>query len=93
MLFNSVIFFLFLTFVFAAYWMIRERRAQNVLLLVASYVFYGWWDWRFLGLIVGCSAVNYWAGGYIAATKVRTKRRMALAACCIVCLGTLGLFK
>ena len=93
MLFNSVTFFIFLVIVFAAYWMIRERRAQNAFLLIASYVFYGWWDWRFLGLIIGCSAVNYWAGGYIAATKVRTKRRMALAACCIVCLGTLGLFK
>lgn len=93
MLFNSVTFFIFLVTVFAAYWTVRERRAQNAFLLIASYVFYGWWDWRFLGLIIGCSAVNYWAGGYIAATKVRTKRRMALVACCIVCLGTLGLFK
>lgn len=93
MLFNSATFFIFLMTVFAAYWMIRERRAQNAFLLIASYVFYGWWDWRFLGLIIGCSAVNYWAGGYIAATKERTKRRLALATCCVVCLGTLGLFK
>lgn len=93
MLFNSVIFFVFLTVAFAAYWALRERRAQNVFLLVASYVFYGWWDWRFLGLIIGCSAVNYWAGGYIATTAERVKRRWALAVCCVVCLGTLGLFK
>lgn len=93
MLFNSITFFIFLVAVFAAYWTIRERRAQNAFLLVASYVFYGWWDWRFLGLIIGCSAVNYWAGGYIVATTEKTKRRWALSACCVVCLGTLGLFK
>ena len=62
MLFNSPEFLLFLPIVFALNWFIVQRnlKAQNVLLLVASYVFYGWWDWRFLGLIafstlMGCS--------------------------------------
>ena len=59
MLFNSLEFLLFLPTVFAAYWILnlwtdrpRGLQAQNLLLLIASYVFYGWWDWRFLSLIV-----------------------------------------
>ena len=56
MLFNSLEFLLFLPNVFAAYWILNKwidrgpgvLRAQNLLLLIASYVFYGWWDWRFL---------------------------------------------
>ena len=53
MLFNSPEFLVFLPIVFGLYWFVTPRhlRAQNLLLLVASYVFYGWWDWRFLGLI------------------------------------------
>lgn len=53
MSFDSITFFLFLSIVFAAYWTLHGKtRWQNILLLVASYVFYGWWDWRFLGLIL-----------------------------------------
>ena len=53
MLFNSPEFLVFLPIVLGLYWFVTHRhlRAQNLLLLVASYVFYGWWDWRFLGLI------------------------------------------
>ena len=53
MLFNSPEFLVFLPIVFGLYWFVTHRhlRAQNLLLLVASYIFYGWWDWRFLGLI------------------------------------------
>lgn len=93
MLFNSLTFFFFLLIVFSGYWLVRERRAQNMLLLVASYVFYGWWDWRFLFLIVGCSAINFWAGYFISSTEEKWKRRLALILCCIVCLGSLCVFK
>ncbi len=60
MLFNSLAFAIFLPLVFALYWAAgRNRlRLQNTLLLVASYVFYGWWDWRFLSLIVISSIVD-----------------------------------
>ena len=53
MLFNSPEFLLFLPIVFGLYWFVMQRnlKAQNMLLVIASYVFYGWWDWRFLGLI------------------------------------------
>ena len=49
MLFNSPEYLLFLPIVFGLYWFVVQRnlRAQNVLLVLASYVFYGWWDWRF----------------------------------------------
>lgn len=93
MLFNSLTFFIFLPAVFAGYWWIGERRWQNAWLLTASYVFYGWWDWRFLFLIAGCSAINFWAGGFIARTDAKWKRRAALVFCVAVCIGTLGVFK
>ena len=51
MLFNSLQFLFFLPLVFFLYWGIKERKSQNLLIVVASYVFYGWWDWRFLLLI------------------------------------------
>ncbi len=93
MLFNSLVFFVFLPIVFAGYWWIGERKKQNLWLLVASYVFYAWWDCRFLMLLAGCSAVNYWAGGYIARTEEKWKRRAALGVSIGVCIGALCVFK
>jgi len=54
MLFNTIDFALFLPIVFILYWFILKKnlKIQNSLLLIASYVFYGWWDWRFLSLII-----------------------------------------
>lgn len=63
MLFNSLEFFLFLPIVFALYWFVfRGRRWQNLLVVVASYVFYGWWDWRFLVLIAITSLCSFGSG-------------------------------
>ncbi|WP_205635805.1 MBOAT family O-acyltransferase [Algoriphagus antarcticus] len=64
MLFNSFTFLLFQPIVFLIYWFIFKRslKLQNAFLLLASYVFYGWWDWRFLGLIIASSALDYWCG-------------------------------
>ena len=60
MLFNSFEFILFLPVVFAAYWALnRHLRIQNFIVVVASYIFYGWWDWRFLVLIAFTSAWSY----------------------------------
>ncbi len=61
MLFTSLTFLLFLSIVFALYWRLSERRVQNVALLLASYVFYGWWDYRFLILIIVSSLRISWA--------------------------------
>jgi D-alanyl-lipoteichoic acid acyltransferase DltB (MBOAT superfamily) len=69
MLFNSFEFLLFLPIAFMLYWFVFQRnlKAQNIFLLLISYVFYGWWDWRFLGLIIASSAVDYWCGIQLAA--------------------------
>ena len=63
MLFNSLEFLLFLPIVFGIYWLLRDRlRVQNLFVVVASYVFYGWWDWRFLLLIAFTSFCSYLSG-------------------------------
>ena len=93
MLFNSLSFLIFSVIVFLCYWLLQKHKYQNILLLVSSYVFYGWWDWRFLFLIIGCSAVNYFAGKVIYSTNNNIKRKTCLAFCCIVCLGALCYFK
>ena len=105
MLFNSPEFLLFLPLVFAAYWAVNRLkeglRVQNVLLLAASYVFYGWWDWRFLGLIAFSTAVDWAVGLQIAranrgqvAEGGRSRAAKAwLAVSLAVNLGLLGYFK
>jgi len=89
MLFNSYQFLIFLPITYLLYWAL-PRRAQNALLLAASYLFYGWWDWRFLGLIVISSAVDYAAG--LAISSGRQRRRW-LGFSLLVNLGALGVFK
>ena len=66
MLFNSLTYAIFLPIVFAIYWSLRNNyKWQNIFLLLASYVFYAWWNWRFLGLLVGMSLVSWIGGKYI----------------------------
>ena len=62
MRFNSLSFAIFLPLVFAIYWLIggKRLRLQNLFVVVASYVFYGWWDWKFLLLI---TFTSFWAWG------------------------------
>ena len=93
MLFNSIDFAIFLPIVFGLYWGLKGKtRVQNIFLLVASYVFYGWWDWRFLSLILISSAVDYsLALGMVAAPPAR--RKALLGCSLIVNLGLLGVFK
>ena len=60
MQFDSYIYALFLPLVFIVYWTLRNHlKWQNLFLLIASYVFYGWWDWRMLGLIMLTSATTW----------------------------------
>ena len=94
MLFNSLPFAVFLPIVFAVYWALRNSlRSQNVMLLVASYVFYGWWDARFLSLIVASTVVDYLLGQYLAVATNALKRKLLLTASMIFNLGLLGVFK
>ena len=63
MLFNSIEFLIYLPIVFLLYWFVfKPLRAQNLFVVVASYVFYGWWDWRFLLLMGFTTLCSYWSG-------------------------------
>ena len=95
MIFNSLDFAIFLPIVFAFYWYAfgGNRKMQNVLLLVASYVFYGWWDWRFLGLIFFSTVVDYLVGRALDKEDRQDRRRLLLLISVLVNLGFLGFFK
>lgn len=95
MLFNSLPFLLFLPIVFAGYWILRKRLfAQNLFVVAASYVFYGWWNWRFLLLIGFTSLWSYFSGLLIARHfSRRSVVKTVLASSLVVNLGILGVFK
>jgi len=93
MTFTSLTFVIFLPVVFALYWALRQRRAQNALLLGAGYFFYGWWDYRFCALMALSSLVDFTAGLVIAGATDPRRRKLALAASISFNLGLLGFFK
>ena len=91
MSFISVAFLIFLPLVFLLYWALqRHLRCQNIALLTASYVFYAWWDWRFLFLILITSASSFTSGLIMPKTS---HKRWVLTACVLLNLGILGVFK
>lgn len=96
MLFNSLQFLIFLPFVYCLYWFVFKRNLtyQNTLIIVASYIFYGWWDWRFLFLIVFSTLLDFYVGQRIydhKDDKLRAKYWLWLSVFCNV--GLLGFFK
>ena len=94
MLFNSLSFFCFLPIVFVLYWSVRTNlRVQNIFLLFASYVFYGWWDVRFLTLIIASTAVDFILGKIMDTASSSVKRKLLISASMIFNLGLLGVFK
>jgi alginate O-acetyltransferase complex protein AlgI len=94
MLFNSFEFLFFLPIVFALYWFIFKGslKYQNILVLVSSYIFYGWWSWQFTGLLLLSTALDY-AYGFWVASPDKKKARLFLWLSIINNLGILGLFK
>ena len=94
-LFNSFDFGLFLLIVFTLYWTIgaKNRTAQNILLLLASYFFYGLWDYRFLSLLIASSLVDYFCGIYIKKAVKKSSKIRYLYFSIIWNLGVLFLFK
>ena len=97
MLFNSVEYLIFLPIVFLAYWAIGRfgnLKSQNGLLLIASYFFYGLWDWRFLFLILASTVVDYLVGLAIHREQSQQKKGKLLLWCSIVFnISLLGFFK
>lgn len=92
MLFNSPIFLFFFATVFCLYWAIRRRTAQNLLLLAASYVFYGAWSWKFLLLLCFSTLLDYGCGRWVEAAQ-GARRRAVVILSATVNLGLLGFFK
>jgi alginate O-acetyltransferase complex protein AlgI len=94
-LFNSTDFAIFLPIVFAWYWLISNKkvRKQNFILLIASYVFYGWWDYRFLFLLAFSTFLDYFTGLKIHEAKNLRARKIWLFISVFVNLGFLGFFK
>jgi len=94
MLFNSLEYFLFLPIVFLIYWALNKSKAsQNFLILVASYLFYAYWDWRFLSLIVISSFVDFIIGIQVDKTEKHSSKKMLVAISLFVNLGFLFVFK
>lgn len=95
MLFNSLDFAIFLPIVFLLYWFVTNKnlKAQNLLVVISSYVFYGWWDWRFLALILFSTLVDFWVGLGLLNQEINWKRKLLLWTSLAVNLGFLGFFK
>ena len=92
MLFNSYVFWVFMAIVLVLFALLRGR-ARKLMLTVASYVFYGYWDWRFLGLIFISTVTDYVAALVMDAAKTRARKRAVLTVSILVNLGILGFFK
>jgi D-alanyl-lipoteichoic acid acyltransferase DltB (MBOAT superfamily) len=95
MLFHSIDFALFLPAVFIFYWFVfyKNLKVQNLFLVAASYVFYGWWDWRFLSLLAFTTLLDYVTGLRIAASENKRTRKVFLWVSIIINLSLLGVFK
>jgi len=95
MLFNSIDFAIFLPIVFVLYWFVNNNnlKLQNFIIIVASYLFYGWWDWRFLSLIIFSTLIDFSIGNLLNKEKEELKRKVYLWTSIIINLGFLGFFK
>lgn len=95
MLFNSLEFGFFLVFVFVFYWLILQRnlKTQNIFIVLVSYIFYGWWNWKFLTLIIFSTVIDYTIGRLLKTEENQKRRRIMLWTSILINLGFLGFFK
>lgn len=94
MIFNSFNFLVFLPIVYIIYWSLNKKlNYQNLLILVSSYVFYGFWDWRFLFLIFFSSSLDYFVGISLYNSRSEKRRKLFLYISLAANLGLLGFFK
>ncbi len=101
MLFNSIEFLVYLPIVFIIYWIIgiytnspkQNIRYQNLFVIFASYIFYGWWDWRFLSLIILATTTSFTCGLLLDKFQDKTTRKAICSFNLIVSLGILGTYK
>src|SRR5690242_19755810 len=92
MLFNSLTFLVFATLFFPIYFALHGR-ARLWFMLLSSYLFYGWWDWRFLALLGFSTTVDYTLGRLLEFERDPRRRRALLIVSIVVNLGILGFFK
>ena len=95
MFFNSIDFAIFLPIVFILYWFVANKKLklQNLLIVASSYLFYGWWDWRFLSLILFSTLIDYSVGVRLQKEERPSKRKLLLWISIFINLGFLGFFK
>ncbi len=95
MTFNSLDFAIFLPIVFGLYWLLRnfDIKYQNLLILAASYVFYAWWDYKFLSLIVFSTLLDFFICKSLDKNENKKSRKILLWTSIVVNLGLLGFFK
>jgi len=93
MFFNSFIFFIFLALVLPVFYLLRTQRSRATWLLLASYFFYGYWDWRFCSLLLISTLVDFFVGRALHRSTEQRRRKQFLVLSCLVNLGILGVFK
>ena len=95
MLFTSLEYLIFLPIIFFLYWFIfhKNLQKQNLLILFSSYLFYGWWDWRFLFLIIFSTVIDYVVGYRIHYSKTIKSKKILVVASLFLNLSILGWFK
>ncbi len=95
MLFTTIPFTLFFVVFFCLYWFVfgKSLKLQNLLILTGSYIFYAWWDWRFLFLLVGFSLIIFLLGGYMSKTQSQRTKNMLMYTGTVIGLGLLLYFK
>jgi alginate O-acetyltransferase complex protein AlgI len=93
MLFNSLVFLVFLGVVIPVYYLLPQKQLKKIFLLAASYVFYGYWDWRFCSLLLLSTVMDYYLGHLIHDEKNEIKRKRLLHISLLVNLTLLGFFK
>ena len=93
MLFNSIIFFIFLSIILPIYYLLPRKIQRNSFLLIASYFFYGYWDWKFCLLLATSTIVDYFLGIQIEKNKTQLKKKALLIVSLVTNLGILGFFK
>jgi alginate O-acetyltransferase complex protein AlgI len=93
MLFNSYIFFIFLLVVLPTFYLLPSKKSKNIFLITASYIFYGYWDWRFCLLLAFSTAIDFLIGRIIGATTdPRNRKLLLIVSVSINCL-ILAIFK
>lgn len=93
MLFNSFIFLIFLAVVLPVFYILKTKTSRNAFLLLSSYFFYGYWDWRFCSLLMISTLVDFFVGARLFRTEDNSKRKMLLLISMVTNLGILGFFK